>query len=70
MKKMMWAVYTTKASKMPRFICERYWDAKDYCRVWHESSNMKNYGVIERIMVEKNELTGAYTLYHHEYTKI
>ena len=66
---MMWAVYTTKASKMPRAIYSRYTDAKNSCRVWHESKIMKDYGVIVRVMVEKAKET-YFTIYSHEYKKI
>lgn len=69
MKQLMWAVYTTEQSKMPRILCDRERDAKNYCRVWHESTVMKKYGLIQRVIVEWNE-KGYFDIYHHEYRKI
>lgn len=62
MKRMMWAVYTTKASKMPRAMFFSRWGAEDYIKG-------VSWGVIVRVMVEKSE-QGYFTIYHHEYRKI
>lgn len=67
MKAIMYALYTTKASKMPRHIFMRAKDAKQYLADLKEGG--VRWGIVERVEVTKIGAV-AYDIFAHEYKRI
>lgn len=67
MKKIMWAIYTTKASKFPREIYDRSKDAT--CRLEELRKVGVRWGLIQRVELDfKKE--SAFDIYKHNYKRI